>query len=122
MPRTKTTLIDPDVQLLQALGHPARLAIVRELTSARQVCACDFSACCDVSQPTVSHHLRILKEAGVIEAERRGTSIWYRLAPSAGERLRALAGELVAAPRVAPANALRRSAAAARSASPARPS
>jgi len=107
MPRPKTTLIDPDVQLLQALGHPARLAIVRELGGG-QVCACDFTSCCDVSQPTISHHLRILREAGVIEAERKGTSIWYRLVPAAAERLGALAGELLGAPRLIPAGALRR--------------
>ena len=108
MARTKTTLIDPDVQLLQALGHPTRLSIVRELTGGGEVCACDFTTCCDVAQPTVSHHLRILKEAGVIEAERRGTSIWYRIVPSAADRLRAIAGELVGAPRLIPAGALRR--------------
>ena|SRR5215212_951529 len=110
MPRSKQTLIDADVQLLQALGHPSRLAIVRELTGADQVCACDFTDCCDVSQPTVSHHLRILKEAGVIESERRGTSIFYRLAPSAAERLRALAGELSGGTELIPAASLRRSA------------
>lgn len=107
MPRTKTTLIDPDVRLLQALGHPTRLSIVRELTGSGEVCACDFTDCCTVGQPTVSHHLRILKEAGVIEAERRGTSIWYRIVPAAADRLRALAGELVGEPRVIPVATLR---------------
>jgi ArsR family transcriptional regulator len=108
MPRQTTTLVDPDVQLLQALGHPARLAIVRELSVGGETCACDFTGCCDVSQPTVSHHLRILKEAGVLVAERRGTSIFYRISPTAGERLRALAGELLGQPQVIPAGALRR--------------
>ena len=109
MPRSRTALVDPDVQLLQALGHPTRLAIVRELTGAGSVCACDFTTCCDVRQPTVSHHLRILKEAGVIEAERQGTSIFYRLVPAAAERLRGLAGELLGAPQVIPPAVLRRS-------------
>lgn len=108
MARSKNTLIDPDVQLLQALGHPTRLAIVRELTGGGQVCACDFTSCCDVSQPTVSHHLRILKEAGVVEAERRGTWIYYRIVPSAADRLRALAGELLGQPQVIPVAALGR--------------
>src|SRR5215212_3026074 len=108
MARTKTPLVDPDVQLLQALGHPTRLSIVRELTGTSEVCACDFTSCCDVQQPTVSHHLRILREAGVIEAERRGTSIYYRLLPSAAERLRVLAGELLGAPQVIPVGAIRR--------------
>jgi ArsR family transcriptional regulator len=111
MTRTKTTIVDPDVQLLQALGHPTRLAIVRELVGTSQVCACDFTGCCDVGQPTVSHHLRILRDAGVIESERRGTSIFYRLVPAAAERLRALAGEMSGAPQVIPAGALRRPAA-----------
>jgi ArsR family transcriptional regulator, arsenate/arsenite/antimonite-responsive transcriptional repressor len=108
MTRPNTTLIDPDVQLLQALGHPTRLAIVRELTGGGEVCACDFTSCCDVSQPTVSHHLRILKEAGVVEAERRGTWIYYRIVPSAADRLRALAGELLGQPQVIPVGSLGR--------------
>jgi len=91
----KPTLIDPDVRLLQALGDPTRLAIVRELAGGQAIGACDFTGCCEVRQPTVSHHLRILREAGVIESERRGTSIEYRLVPAAAERLRMLAGELV---------------------------
>jgi ArsR family transcriptional regulator len=118
MARTRTTLIDPDVQLLQALGHPTRLSIVRELTGSGEVCACDFTTCCDVLQPTVSHHLRILKEAGVIESERRGTSIFYRLVPAAADRLRALAGELLGAPQVIPSAALRRTGPSAAPASP----
>ena len=108
MPRPKTSLIDPDVQLLQALGHPSRLSIVRELSGTSEVCACDFTSCCEVSQPTVSHHLRILKEAGVIEAERRGTWIYYRLVPAAAERLRAIAAELLGAPQVIPVGSLQR--------------
>jgi ArsR family transcriptional regulator len=108
MSRPKTTFIDADVQLLQALGHPTRLSIVRELTGGGEVCACDFTSCCDVSQPTVSHHLRILKEAGVIEAERRGTWIYYRIVPASADRLRALAGELLGQPQVIPAAALAR--------------
>jgi len=110
MARPTTTFIDPDVQLLQALGHPARLAIVRELVGTSEVCACDFTECCDVSQPTVSHHLRILRDAGVIESDRRGTSIYYRLVPAAAERLRALAAEMVGAPQLIPAGVLRRTA------------
>ena len=85
---------DPDVRLLAALADPARLAIVRQLASDEAVCACDFSACNSLSQPTVSHHLRVLREAGLIHGERRGTWIWYRLDPSVADRLAAIAGEL----------------------------
>ena len=79
MARTRTTLVDPDVRFFAALADPTRLAILRELAGADQVCACDFTSCCDVRQPTVSHHLRVLREAGIIESERRGTWIYYRL-------------------------------------------
>ena len=102
----KTTFIDPDVRLLQALADPTRLAIVRELAGKPSVCACDFTDCCGVSQPTVSHHLRILREAGVIESERRGTWIYYRLVPAAADLLRSLAGELDGASQVIPVSAV----------------
>ena len=96
---------DPDVRLLAALADPARLAIVRQLASDTSVCACDFGVCNELAQPTVSHHLRVLREAGLVHKERRGTWIWYRLDPSVAERLAAIAGELApGAPR--PATAL----------------
>jgi ArsR family transcriptional regulator len=118
MARSKTTLLDPDVRLFQALADPTRLAIVRELAGAPEVCACDFTTCCDVRQPTVSHHLRVLREAGVVETERRGTWIYYRLAPAAADRLRALASELSSTPQLIPVSALRRPDAAPQSAEP----
>jgi ArsR family transcriptional regulator, arsenate/arsenite/antimonite-responsive transcriptional repressor len=83
---------DPDVLLLQAAADPTRLAILRRLSDLAEVCACDFTACCDVSQPTVSHHLKVLRDAGWIEGERRGTWIWYSLRPQAVARFRELAG------------------------------
>ena len=89
-----TRATDPDVRLFAALGDPVRLAIVRQLAACAEMCACDFTACCDVRQPTVSHHLRVLREAGVVETERRGNSIFYRLAPAATARLATLTREL----------------------------
>src|SRR5215213_712843 len=109
MRRQKITLLDPDVRFFHALADPTRLAIVRELAGLPEKCACDFTTCCDVRQPTVSHHLKILREAGIIQAERRGTSIFYRLAPGAMERLRSFSAELSGATQVIPASALRRS-------------
>lgn len=79
--------LDPDVRLLSALADPVRLAIVRQLAACGSVCACDLDACSWVSQPTVSHHLRVLREAGVVRSERRGTWIYYSLEPAALERL-----------------------------------
>ncbi len=83
---------DPDVLLLQAAADPTRLAILRQLSDVAEVCACDFTACCDVSQPTVSHHLKVLRDAGWIQGERRGTWVWYSLRPPAVARFRELAG------------------------------
>lgn len=74
--------VDPDVMLLSALADPVRLSIVRQLAAAAPgVCACDFTECCDVSQPTISHHLKVLREAGVVESRRQGTNILYSLSP-----------------------------------------
>jgi len=86
---------DPDVRLLAALADPVRLSIVRQLAACDGICACDFTDVADVSQPTVSHHLRVLREAGVVTSERRGSWIYYRLAPAAIGRLGAIARELV---------------------------
>jgi ArsR family transcriptional regulator len=96
---------DPDVLLLQAAADPTRLSILRQLSIEGAVCACNFSDCCSVGQPTVSHHLRSLRVAGWVSTERRGTWIYYSLRPEAVSRFRELAGELE--PRAArPAGAL----------------
>jgi len=81
---------DPDVLLLQAAADPTRLAIIRQLALAGPVCACDIAAGYAVTQPTVSHHLRVLREAGWITGERRGTWIWYAIRPEAMARFQAI--------------------------------
>jgi ArsR family transcriptional regulator len=78
---------------LQAAADPSRLAILRQLAAGDDVCACDFVGCCDVAQPTVSHHLKVLREAGWVRSERRASFIYYRLDPAAVARFRAIAGE-----------------------------
>ena len=93
--RARATSLDPDVRLLAALADPTRLAIVRQLASEAETCACDFTSCCEVGQPTVSHHLRVLREAGIVSAERRGQWIFYRLERSTAERLGVLARSFV---------------------------
>jgi ArsR family transcriptional regulator len=86
-----TRPIDPDIQLLAALADPTRLEILRELAGSSEVCACDLTDCCQVSQPTVSHHLRVLREAGAVVSERRGSNIYYRVSPHLMERLSGIA-------------------------------
>lgn len=88
---------DPDVLLLQAAADPTRLAILRQLSDVAEVCACDFTACCDVSQPTVSHHLKVLREAGLITVSRRGVWAYYAADRRGLERLRSSVGDLAPA-------------------------
>ena len=87
-------VVDPDVRFLHAAADSTRLAILRELSSAGPIRACDLTACCTVHQPTVSHHLRVLREAGWVCADRHGTNIAYRLCPDAAARFRQIAGEI----------------------------
>ena len=71
----------------KALADPTRLAIVNRLASRNEACVCEFSSL-GLSQPTISHHLKVLREAGLIEvSHKRGTFYFYRLVPEAVEAL-----------------------------------
>lgn len=86
---------DPDILLLHAAADPTRLGILRELSSERSVCAGDFIECCStVSQPTLSHHLRVLREAGWVRSERCGSNVPYALCADAVERFREIASQM----------------------------
>ena len=76
----------------KALADPTRVAIVNRLAVADEVCVCDLNAAFELSQPTISHHLRILREAGLVDSSRRGTWAHYRLVPEAIEALRGALG------------------------------
>jgi ArsR family transcriptional regulator len=76
----------------KALADPTRVGIVNRLASATEVCVCDLTATFDLSQPTVSHHLRILREAGLVGARKHGTWSYYRLIPEAIKPLRLALG------------------------------
>ncbi|QCB95297.1 metalloregulator ArsR/SmtB family transcription factor [Cellulomonas shaoxiangyii] len=69
--------------VLKALADPLRLRMLSFLTTSPtgEACVCDIAGVADVSQPTVSHHLKVLKDVGVLTSERRGTWVWYRVAP-----------------------------------------
>jgi ArsR family transcriptional regulator len=75
----------------KALADPTRASIVNRLAQAEETCVCDLTAAFDLSQPTISHHLKVLREAGLVEASRRGTWAYYRVVP---ESLGALAAAL----------------------------
>jgi ArsR family transcriptional regulator len=79
-------------QVFKALGDPVRLRLVSLIGTREggEVCVCDLTSAFDLSQPTISHHLKVLREAGLIESERRGTWVYYRLVPAALERMATL--------------------------------
>ncbi len=88
----ETPIFDRDLTeeatLFKALADPARVAILATLARAEhEVCVCDFTSGLDLNQSTVSHHLKLLKDAGLVTSERRGTWGYYTLAPGARTRL-----------------------------------
>lgn len=77
-----------DAALFKALADPHRLTIIATLARAEdEVCVCDFTSALPLNQPTVSHHLKILREANLVTCERRGTWVYYRIASGARERI-----------------------------------
>ena len=79
-----------EATLFKALGDPARVAILATLARTdHEVCVCDFTSGLDLNQSTVSHHLKLLKDAGLVTSVRRGTWGYYSLAPDARVRLEA---------------------------------
>ena len=73
-----------------ALADPVRLRLLSLLATAPEgaVCACDLVAPVGKSQPTVSHHLKVLREAGLVRSERVGANVWYSAVPETLEELR----------------------------------
>ena len=78
---------DDIVVVLKALADPVRLRLVNMISSAGEACACDLPSALDRSQPTVSHHLKVLVEAGLLDREQRGKWAWFRVRD---DRLQAL--------------------------------
>ena len=68
---------------LKAIADPARLRILSVLSACGEVCVCDLTDPLGLSQPTVSHHMRVLHDAGMVDRERRGKWVYYRAAPAA---------------------------------------
>ena len=77
-----------------ALSDPIRLRLLSYIASAEadEVCACELTEPSGRSQPTVSHHMKILVDAGLVEREKRGLWVWYRLVPSRLDALRSVLG------------------------------
>lgn len=76
-----------------ALSDPVRLRLLSLIAQADEVCSCDLAGPVERSQPTVSHHTKVLAEAGLIVGDKRGRWVWWRVVP---ERLADLQGALAA--------------------------
>ncbi len=76
--------------MFKALGDPVRLRLMSMIASVPEICVCDLTSAFDLSGPTISHHLKVLREAGLVDSERRGTWVWYRVRPEAFRHLGAL--------------------------------
>ena len=95
-PLATPTLSEEEAQataeVFKALGDPARVRIVNLIaTSGGAVCACDFNECLGLSQPTVSHHLKKLTDAGLLEREQRGKWAYFSLKRDAVDKLATVA-------------------------------
>ena len=81
-------------EAFKALADPVRLQLLNLIATADsgEACACDLVEPVGKSQPTVSHHLKVLREAGLVEADKRGTWVWYFVVPTRLEDLRRALG------------------------------
>ncbi|MEU1706103.1 metalloregulator ArsR/SmtB family transcription factor [Streptomyces sp. NPDC005706] len=76
-------------KVFKALGDPVRLRLLSMIASrdGGEVCVCEMTPAFELSQPTISHHLKLLRQAGLIDCERRGTWVYYWVLPGALARL-----------------------------------
>ncbi|GHE39726.1 transcriptional regulator [Streptomyces capitiformicae] len=94
-PSLACLLIDRDeaerlATMLKAIADPTRLQLFRLIERAPQgeACVCDLTACLGLRQPTVSHHLKVMTDAGLLDRERRGTWVWYSIHHDGVRRVR----------------------------------
>lgn len=80
--------------MFKALADPVRLRVLSAIAARAggEACVCDVSDGLDVTQPTISHHLKVLREAGLVTSERRASWVYYRIVPEALERLSLVLG------------------------------
>ena len=79
-------------KVFKALGDPVRLRLLSMIASREggEVCVCEMTPAFNLSQPTISHHLKLLRQAGLVDCERRGTWVYYWALPAALDRLAAV--------------------------------
>lgn len=97
LPEVDETWADTTAVLMKALADPTRLTMLASLWKTEApICICDFTAGLELSQPTISHHMAKLKEAGLVESEKRGIWVYYRLGAQLAPATRCLLAQLIA--------------------------
>lgn len=98
-PLTREPLAHDDAvglaRMFKALGDPVRLRLLSMIAchDGGEACVCELTGAFDLSAPTISHHLKVLRESWLITSERRGTWIYYRISPQVIARISAILGE-----------------------------
>jgi ArsR family transcriptional regulator, arsenate/arsenite/antimonite-responsive transcriptional repressor len=96
LPEVDATWAQGTAELMKALADPTRLTMVASLWKATEpICVCDFTAGLGLSQPTISHHMAKLKELGLVDSEKRGIWVYYRLGASITPSTRELLAQLI---------------------------
>ena len=96
LPDVDASWAEGTAELMKALADPTRLTMVASLWKAKApICVCDFTAGLGLSQPTISHHMAKLKEVGLVDAEKRGIWIYYRLRTNLAPATRQLLAQLI---------------------------
>lgn len=98
LPVVRAAWAGETAELVKALADPTRLTMVAALWKAdAPICICDFTAGLGLSQPTISHHMARLREAGLVDSDKRGVWVYYRLATRLKPSTRKLLGALIPA-------------------------
>jgi ArsR family transcriptional regulator len=96
LPAVKESWANETSDLMKALADPTRLTMLASLwKSADPICVCDFTAGLELSQPTISHHMAKLREAALVQSEKRGIWVYYRLHSKLAPSTRRLLGQLI---------------------------
>ena len=96
LPAVDSTWAEGTAGLMKALADPTRLTMVASLWKAEApICICDFTAGLELSQPTISHHMAKLKEVGLVDSEKRGIWVYYRLNADLAPATRRLLSQLI---------------------------
>jgi ArsR family transcriptional regulator len=97
LPEVDARWADRTSELMKALADPTRLTMMASLWKAQApICICDFTAGMELSQPTISHHMAKLKEAGLVESDKKGIWVYYRLRADLPADTRKLLAQLIA--------------------------